>query len=54
MALRFSCDGELSEALCTSRAPDPNNEPSEMCDQIFNLITSNIADRDYIDFYDYI
>ena len=52
MALRFSCDGELSEALCTSRAADPNNEPSEMYDQIFNLITSDIADCDYIDFYD--
>ena len=52
MALRFSCDRELSEALCTSRAADPNNEPGEMCDQIFNLITSNIADCDYIDFYD--
>ena len=52
MALRFLCDGELSEALCTSRAADPNNEPSEMCDQIFNPITSNIADCDYIDFYD--
>ena len=52
MALRFSCDGELSEALCTSRAADPKNEPSEMCDQIFNSITSNIADCDYIDFYD--
>ena len=52
MALRFSCDGKLSEALCTSRVSDPNNEPSEMCDQIFNSITSNIADCDYIDFYD--
>ena len=44
--------GELSEALCTSRAADPNNEPSEICDQIFNSITSNIDDCDYIDFYD--
>ena len=52
MALRFSCDGELSEALCTSRAADPNNEPSEMCNQIFISITFNIADCDYIDFYD--
>ena len=34
MALRFSCDGELSKTLCTSRAADPNNAPSEMCDQI--------------------
>ena len=49
MALRFSCDGELSETLCTSQAVDPNNEPSEMCDQIFNSITSNIADCDYFD-----
>ena len=52
MALRLSCDGELSEALSTSRAADPNNEPSEICDQIFNSITSNIADCDFIDFYD--
>ena len=52
MALRFSCNGELSEALSTSRAAEPNNEPSEMCDQILNLITSNIADCDYKDFYD--
>ena len=52
MALRFSCEGELSEALCTSRAADPNNEPSEMCDQNFNSITSNTADFDYIAFYD--
>ena len=52
MALRFSCDVELSETLCRSRAADPNNEPSEMCDQIFNSITSIIADCDYIDFYD--
>ena len=43
---------ELSEALCTSRAADPNNEPNKMCDQIFNSITSNIADCDYIDFND--
>ena len=34
MALPFSCDGELSEALCTSRAADPNNKTSEMYDQI--------------------
>ena len=34
--LRFLCDGELSEVLCTSGAADPNNGPSEMCDQIFN------------------
>ena len=52
MALRFSCDGELSEAQCTSRAADPNNEPCEMCDQIFNSITFNIAGCNYIDFYD--
>ena len=42
----------MSEALSTSRAADPNNEPSELCDQIFNSITSNIADCDFIDFYD--
>ena len=52
MALRFSCDGELSETLCTSRAADPYHERSKMCHQIFNSITSNIADCNYIDFYD--
>ena len=52
MALRFLCDGELSEAPCTNRAADPNNEPSEMYDQVFNSITSNIADCGYFDFYD--
>ena len=52
MALRLSCDGKLSDALCTSRAADPTNKPSEKCDQIYNSISSNVANCDYIDFYD--
>ena len=52
MALRLTSDEKLSEALCTSQAADPANEPSEMCDQIFNSITFKIANCDCIDFYD--
>ena len=52
MALRLSCNGELSEAPCMSQAADPTNEPSKMCNQIFNTITTNIADCDTLDIYD--
>ena len=51
MALRLSCNRELSETLCTSQEADPTNEPSEMCDEIFNSVTSNTANCNDIDFY---
>ena len=52
MALESSCDGELSESLSTSQAADPNDEPKDLCDQIFYELTSNISACQYVDTID--
>ena len=52
MALELSCDRELSEALRTSQAADLFNEPSDLCDQIFNSMTNNVINCEYLDIYD--
>ena len=52
MALELSCDGELSEALCTSQAADLFHQPSQLCDQIFNSMTNNVINCEYLDMYD--
>ena len=52
MALELLCDRELSEALRMSQAADLFNPPSELCDQIFNSMTNNVINCEYLDVYD--
>ena len=52
MALELFCDRELSEALRTSQTADLLIQSSELCDQIFNSMTSNAIKCEYIDIYD--
>ena len=52
MALELSRDRKLSEALRTSQAADLIDQPSELCDQIFNSMTNNVINCEYLDIYD--
>ena len=51
LALELLCDGELSEALRTSSAAGLFNQLNELCDQIFNSMTSNVIKCEYMDIY---
>ena len=51
MALELLCDGEMSEALRTSPAADLFNQPNELCDQMFNSMTSNVIKCENMDIY---
>jgi len=47
-----SCDGELSEVLCTGRAAEhcPNtNASDDLCDKIFTAFLKNVSDCKYSD-----
>jgi len=48
MALKLSREGTLSKAWSTNRAAAPTNNSTELCDHIFNSLTNNISDREYI------
>ena len=52
MALELSCDRELSEALPASQAGNLFNQLSELCDQMFNSMTSDVINCEYVDIYD--
>ena len=52
MALELSCDGELSEALPVSQAGKFFNQLSELCDQMFNFMTSDVINCECVDIYD--
>ena len=52
MVLKFSCDRELPGFFPSSQAADLSHYPSELCDQVFQSITSNIHLCDYLNLSD--
>ena len=49
MAPDHSCDGELSGSQHSSQAAEPRDHPNELCDHVFNEITSNVNKCEYAD-----
>ena len=55
MALdRFLSGGEQSEFSSTSRAANHclinNNDPTEICDNVYDFLPTNVLQYDYLDF----
>ena len=52
MAPDLLCDSDLSGSLRISQAAQPSDDPTELCDHVFNSLTSNIMECEYIDIFD--
>ena len=46
------CVSDLSGSLRMSQAAQPNEDPTELCDHVFDSLTSNIMECEYIDIFD--
>ena len=52
MAPDLLCDSDLSGSLCMSQAARPSDDPTELCDHVFDSLTSNVMKCEYFDIYD--
>ena len=46
------CGSDLSGSLRMSQAAQPSDDPTELCDHVFDSLTSNIMECAYIDIFD--
>ena len=46
------CDSDLSGSLRMSQAAQPRDDPTELCLHVFDSLTSNIMECEYIDIFD--
>ena len=52
MAPDLFCDSDLSGSLRMSQATQPSDDPTELCDHVFDSLTSNIMECEFIDIFD--